>query len=141
MQFPILIELRRSFFLSCLLGLIHLQAFLCIAVLPWPLLVRLLLLLPVGLSLFQALQPPNIFALKLHKRTTTLECRRRGHEWGSCSVLPSSVVFSKLIVLRMRQGESNRVISLALFSDQMDAGSFRALKIWLRWSASGGALS
>lgn len=120
----------------------HLQVFLCIAVLPWSLLVRLLLLLPVGLSLFRALQPPNIFALKFLKRTATLECHHRASsECGACTVMPGSVVFSTLIVLRMRQDESNRVISLALFSDQMSAGEFRALKIWLRWSASGGTLS
>ena len=48
-------------------------------------------------------------------------------------MLPDSVVFNQLIVLRLRIGDTRRVVNLVLLPDSMSAEQFRVLRLWLRW--------
>ena len=134
MQFPIVIGLHRSILLSILLVLMHAVAAACLVVLPWPWLLRGVLLLAVCCSLGYALRSPGIVGLRLAARDR-LECLRANGDHVSATVLADSTVFSRLIVLRLRVGEEARVSSLVLLPDQMPAEQFRVLRLWLRWHA------
>lgn len=141
MSFPIYIELRRSLFLSFLLCLIHLFAILCIIAVPWPTIVRIFLVFPVVVSLLQGLQAFPFDAIRLHRRSSTIDCIKPGGDALSCDVLPGSAVFPGLIVLRIRETERGAVASLVLLPSHMSAGDFRVLKVWLRWYASADPLT
>jgi toxin CptA len=129
-QFPIFIELRRSRFLVFLLLLFHSLAAACALALPW--LLRLALLGLIGLSAWRSLQPSKIVGLRLSERGG-LDCLLTGSERTTALLLPDSVVFNQLIVLRMRIGEARRIVSIPLLPDSMSAEQFRMLRLWLRW--------
>ena len=135
MQFPVSIELHRSFLLSCLLVLFHVLAAGCVAILPWPWFWRSSLLVVAGLSLWIALQPSRILGIRLCGRDAIEGVFSDGHR-EALSVLPDSTVFGKLIVLRFRVGEKRRACHLALLPDQMTTEQFRVLRLWLRWQAN-----
>lgn len=63
-------------------------------------------------------------------------CIAAGGDPVPATVLPGSTVFGRLIVLRVRMGESGDVTSLPLLPDSMSAKEFRALSLWLRWQAA-----
>ena len=136
MQFPIPIELHRSFLLSCLLVLFHVLAAGCVVILPWPWLWRSSLLVVAGLSLWIALQPSRILGIRLCGRDAIEGAFSDGHR-EALSVLPDSTVFGKLIVLRFRVGDKRRACHLALLPDQMTIEQFRVLRLWLRWHTNG----
>lgn len=132
MQFPVSIELRRSRFLTLLFFLVHALSVGCLAVLPWPWPLRLLLMALVGASLWRVLQAQAIVGLRIHGRDR-LDCLLAEGRRATVAILPDSTVFHRLIVLRLRIGEETRIRSLTLLPDQMSAEQFRALRLWLRW--------
>ena len=133
-QFPVSIELHHSVFLLFLLILFHVLAAGCVVAVPWSWLLRSALLVLVGFSLWNALRPSRILGLRLCGRDT-LEGILLGGYRETLSVLPSSTVFGRLIVLRLRIGEEQRASNLALLPDQMTREQFRVLRLWLRWHA------
>jgi hypothetical protein len=133
-QFPLFIELHRSSRLSLLLVLLHGAAAACIIVLPWPWILRSVLLVFVGLSLGYALRPSRIHGLRISGRSR-LDCLLADGRRVGTLVLQDSTVFNRLIVLRLRIGEEKRVSKLALLPDHMSADQFRVLRLWLRWHA------
>lgn len=132
MQFPIVIELRRSRLLVVLLVLLHGLAAGCVLALPWPWPLRGLLLIAVGVSLGYVLRPSRILDLRLCA-PDRLDCLLADGNRVALVAQPESTVFSQLIVLRLRLGEAKRVSSLVLLPDQMSAEQFRLLRLWLRW--------
>ena len=134
MQFPISIGLHRSTLLITLLVLLHTVAAGCLVALPWPLILRLLLLALVGLSLACALRPPRVTGLRLAARDR-LECLLADGDRVIATALADSTVFTRLIVLHLRIGQEKRASSLVLLPDQMSAEQFRLLRLWLRWHA------
>ena len=134
MQVPISIELRRSRLLLVLLILAHSLAAGCVLMLPWPALLRAILLLVSGVSLGYTLRPSRITDLRLCA-PDRVDCLLSDGSRLPLDVQPESTAFSQLIVLRLRLGESKRVSSLVLLPDQMSAERFRLLRLWLRWRA------
>ncbi len=132
MQFPVSIELQRSHLLTLLLLLFHALAAGSVIALPWDWLFRSVLLGVVGWSLWHSLYPHIIIGLRISGRDG-LEGRLADGNRVSLTALPESTVFTRLIVLRLRNGEEKRVSSLALLPDQMSAEQFRCLRLWLRW--------
>ncbi|EXI90873.1 MAG: hypothetical protein AW12_01405 [Candidatus Accumulibacter sp. BA-94] len=132
MQFPIHIDLRRSRLLSALTVLFHLLAAGCMLILPWPAALRYLLLPFVAVSAWYALRPSRFLGLRLRKGGELDGLLADG---DSIPVLvhPGTVVFTQLIVLRVRDHDSGRGDSLALLPDSMSAEHFRLLRLWLRW--------
>jgi len=53
----------------------------------------------------------------------------------SVSIASGTVVFSQLVVLRVRKNEQRRPMTLVLLPDSMSAEQFRVLRLWLRWRA------
>ena len=132
MQFPIVIELRRSRLLVFLLVLLHGLAAGCALALPWSWPLRGVLLLAVGVSLGYVLRPSPILDLRLCA-PDRLDCLLADGNRQALELHPDSTVFSQLIVLRLRVGEAKRVSGLVLLPDQMSAEQFRLLRLWLRW--------
>ncbi|WP_300319256.1 protein YgfX [Accumulibacter sp.] len=134
MFFPIDIELRRSRRLLLLIVALHLVAAACLLVLPWPPAPRYLLLSLVAVSAWQALRPSRIAGLRL-LASGELICVLASGERVSAIVRTDTVVFSQLVVLRVRVSETGRGDSLALLPDALSAEQFRMLRLWLRWRA------
>lgn len=132
MQFPVFIELHRSFLLLSSLVLFHALAAACVLVLPWSWYLRGALLVVAGFSLWLALRPSRILAIRLCRRDAIEGFFLDGHR-ETLTVMPDSTVFGRLIVLRLRIGDQRRVCQLALLPDQMIAEQFRVLRLWLRW--------
>ena len=62
-----------------------------------------------------------------------LEINNGVNGWAAANVLPDSVVFPQVVVLRCRfEGERGQR-STVLFADQMPSDDFRRLRLWLRW--------
>ena len=131
-RFQITIELYRSRRLVVLLVLLHALAAGCVVALPWPWLLRALVLLGVGVSLGHAARPSRFRELRLCA-ADRLECLLIDGDRPALEVQPESTVFSQLIVLRLRIGETKRLSSLVLLPDQMSAEHYRLLRLWLRW--------
>jgi hypothetical protein len=135
MQFPIAIALRRSRLLLVLTVVLHGLAAASLAVLPWPLSLRCLLLVIVALSLWRQIwRPSRVVGLCL-AASGELSFQFANGEQAFVRAQPDSVVFSQLLVLRVRDGESGRLETLALLPDSMPSEQFRVLRLWLRWRA------
>ena len=103
--------------------------------LPWPLALRLALIIAVGVSAGQAIRAimsgtAQALCLLDSKR---LELISAAGKRIAVSVLPDSTVFDCLIVLRYREAEEGAAKSLVLLPDQMTSEAFRQLRLWLRW--------
>jgi hypothetical protein len=130
-QFPISIELQRSYLLVALLLIVHAGAAACVIVLPWSWLVRGGVLLVIAASLAHALRPSKITALRLHK--DAIEGVLANGERVALTILPGSTVFLWLVVLRLRSAQDAGIVNLSLLPDQMSTQGFRVLRLWLRW--------
>jgi len=135
MQFPIAIALRRSHVLLVLTVVLHGLAAASLAVLPWPLSLRGLLLVTLASELWRPIRRPSrVVGLRL-AASGELSFQFANGEQAVVRVQPDSVVFSQLLVLRVRDGESGRLQTLALLPDSMPSEQFRELRLWLRWRA------
>jgi hypothetical protein len=135
-QFPLGIELRRSRGLTWLLILLHLLAGGCLWLPPWPAAARWLLLAMVALSGWRALRASQVVGLRLGDRGELVLLSVAG-DCPAVTVLPDTAVFSRLIVLRLREDDDRgRRRSLTLLPDSMPPGQFRLLRLWLRWLAN-----
>lgn len=132
MRFPLHIELRRSRLLSALTVVLHGVAGVCLLFVPWPPALRYLLLLVVVLSAWFVLRGPRFVGLCLLDNHA-LACRLASGEHIPVVVQPDTVVCSRLIVLRVRDGDTGRRCSLTLLPDSLPADQFRLLRLWLRW--------
>jgi hypothetical protein len=137
-QFPVHIELHRSRLLSLSLIVFHAIAATCVMVLPWHWALQFLLGTLLGASLWYALRPPEIVALRLSERAG-LDCILSGGDRISVQIFPDSTAFSQLLVLRLRFGDTRRVKNLVLLPDSISSEQFRVLRLWLRWQTSEGA--
>lgn len=139
MQFPINIELRRSRLLALLLVSAHTLAFFSILVLAWPWAPgwKAPLFLAIAFSLFRSLAADRVTHLRLLDKGA-LHWAEKDGEWRSAEVLPGTTVFAGLVVLRFSPAGGGSVISLTLLPDSMEAESFRALRVCLRWSTKRG---
>ena len=137
MQFPLVIELRRSRLRVFLLVLSHGTAVVACWLLPWPLAWRGVVLLLVALSLLRALRPERIVGLRL-AAPDRLACRLADGRLVGATVQAESSVFTRLIVLRLRldeEGRPGRPCALVIVPDQLEAQQFRRLRVCLRWRA------
>lgn len=132
MQFPYLIELRRSRLFSLLLVFVHTIAACCIGILPWPVLLRSAFVILVGLSLRKTMRPSNIHGLRIPAPDKLEGVLIEGAR-EVLTILPDSTVFGQLIVLRLRIGDAKQLNQLVLLPDQMSTDQFRVLRLWLRW--------
>jgi hypothetical protein len=130
--FPIHIELRRSRFLTFLLCFSHTLAATSVLVLPWPWALRSALITLLGVSLWRVLRRSEICALRLSERGE-VDCWLLNGARVAASVGGDSTVFSRLIVLRLRLDENERMQNLVLLSDSLSAEQFRLLCLFLRW--------
>lgn len=134
--FPIHIELRRSRFLTFLLCFFHTLAAISVLVLPWSWVLRFVLIVLLGVSLWRALRRSSICALRLSERGA-VDCLLTDGARIAASVCGDSTVFSRMIVLRLRLDESGRTENLVLLSDSLSAEQFRLLRLFLRWRVAG----
>ncbi|GHU33323.1 hypothetical protein AGMMS50256_25040 [Betaproteobacteria bacterium] len=136
MQFPVFIELRRrSYFLIGSVCVMHCAAAVAFLFMPWPLPLRIALLIALAVSLLYALRPSRIVSLRFHGNGV-LECALSNGTRLPASLLSDTTVFSWLVVLRLRvEGEKGK-ISLPLFPDHMSREEFRLLRLCLRWGVN-----
>lgn len=143
-EFPVTIELRASRRLALLLAFVHIVSVASILSLPLDWFLRAPVLACILLSaVFRTVkQRRPLRALLLSKKSLAF-VPENGGEQQFLEVLPDSVVFRSLIVLRLRnQGQdAGKAFSLVLLPDQMPPERFRLLRIWLRWQVSSGAVS
>lgn len=135
MRLPIRIALRPSRLLVGLLGGLHVLAAISVAILPWPLWLRAALLAGVVFSLWRSLPPSRVSGLRLGERGQ-LTLLYPQAEPLPVRVCPDTTVFNQLIVLRVREDDSDRVLSIPLLPDSMSGEEFRRLRLWLRWQIS-----
>lgn len=130
MRLPIRIALRRSGILVGVLCGVHALSAVSVAILPWPWWLQLAALTVILVSLRRSLAPSRLIGLRLgeHGQLALLYPQADPVEVSLC---PDTTVFSRLIVLRVR--DHAKVISQPLFPDSMSADEFRRLRLWLRW--------
>jgi toxin CptA len=114
--------------------LLHLLAAGCVWLLPWPAGVRYPLLALLALSAWQTQQPSQVLGLRLTAGGEMAVLDLAG-DWLPMTIQPGTAVFRQLIVLRLRDDDQGRLISLALLPDSMPAEQFRRLRLALRWLA------
>lgn len=135
MQFPFLIDLRRSYYFIVPLVLLHLLAAACLAAMDWPWTFRGTLILFVALSAWRVLRTDKITGFCLHKNGQLDSVSVDGVRIES-DVLQGTTVFSQMIVLRLRLTGEKRATSLTLLPCHMTSEQFRRLRLWLKWRST-----
>lgn len=133
MQFPVLIELRRSTVYQVLLAAVHAAAAFSLLYLPLGWFWRVLALVLVFASAMAAWRASDIVGLQLS--ATELRVRTSSGLLVAASLRPGCAVFSWLAVLRFDCDGQAKSRSLILFPDSFSGDDFRLLRLWLRWSA------
>lgn len=135
MRLPRLIPLRRSRRLSFFLVALHALALLSFCLLfSWAWLAGSVATSVLLVSLFYCLRDSTITALRLG-RHGDIFCLFADGSRAQVAVMPSTIVFSGLIVLRL-YGDGGATV-LSLLSDNfVAAADFRVLKVWLRSRAA-----
>ncbi|MDR0578225.1 MAG: hypothetical protein LBI87_12025 [Candidatus Accumulibacter sp.] len=134
MRFPVFIGLRRSKLLAGALCAMHGAAACVFLRMPWPPPARIGLLAILAVSLWRALRPPRVTALRL-RENGALECLLPDGTDRPAHPLPDTAVFPCLVVLRLEIEGEKGTLSLPLFPDHMPREEFRLLRLWLRWNA------
>ena len=126
------VNVRPSRTLAGAVAALHLLAGAAIlaAALDWP--YRAALLCTVAASLVLSLR---------RRQGAVLRCQddgglaiRRGDDWAPVRLLPDTLVWPWLAVLRYRIDE-RRATTLAVLPDSLEKDDFRRLRVWLRWGA------
>ena len=81
-------------------------------------------------SAFARSRPPKELRLVSEDR---LEVGGGSNDRSAANILPDSVVFPWVVVLRYRVEGLRRATNVVLFPDQMANDDFRRLSLWLRW--------
>ena len=137
MQFPVFIELRRSFIYSFVTCCMHGVAAVCLLAVPLDWFWHLILLSPIAGSLWFSLRPGRYTSLRLVVGEELAFLDVDGARVGA-ELLPESTVFTWLVVLRFKIEGQRKTHALTLLPDPMSRDEFRTLRLWLRWSAMSG---
>lgn len=149
-QGQLLIRLRSSRSLLVFLFGLHLLAALSVWLPSWPVWMALLFDAVVAASLWRSTRSTNVSLLRLEGDGRVSLADAAGH-WQSYAVAADSAVLPFLVVLRLRPSAASpeeaagaapfscrggAVRNLVLPPDALvEAGQFRALRVWLRWRA------
>jgi len=142
-HFPVLLPVRASPRLRALSAFIHLSAFGAALLLPWPLLLRLLLVAALAVSFFQSWRAPELREIHLGEEGD-LSCRFADGRSASAVLLPGTRLFSfgVLLAARCEDPAENpatppRVCRVPLLADSLPPEGLRQLRLWLRWKYAG----
>ena len=134
MQFPIIIELRRSVRFALVNIAFHSVAFISACAVSCPWLLRSSLVLLIFYSGWKAFTPSAITQLRI-LGSDRLDGVLRDEAHVKLRVCPQSTVYRHMVLLRFWMGDERKVTSLVLFPDQMPEEQFRQLRLWLRAQA------
>lgn len=135
MRFPVLLEIRRSVRFVLLLSLAHLSALWAVWLTPLAWQLRVLLVLLVLSSAWQASRTPDLTSLRLLSSSRIEGVLASGVAFP-LTVSPRSVVFPQFVLLRYYLDGDSKLESQVFFPDHMDDGRFHVLSLWLRAQAS-----
>lgn len=138
------LSLKPSRQLAAGLTLGHLAAAGCVAIVPIPLWLKLLLGVMLAASLMQSLmreawriRPSSIVELQCEREGGVLVKTRSGKEL-TARVLGSSFVASYLTIVLLKPAASRRVRALVILPDAAEPALFRQLRVWLKWRVGRG---
>ncbi len=134
------LSLRRSVYLAWLLVMAHAGA----VALLWPLALPLWVKAAIGLAVIASLvfflghaallrTPQAVIAVEIKEDGSITLQTRRG-EWHECRLSGDSYVSPWLTLLVLRQENRLTPRYVAIMPDNVDAGDFRRLRVWLRWA-------
>jgi len=134
------IVIRRSRRLTWLLILTHAGA----VALLWPLVMALWIKMVVAVAIIASLAfflnhvallttPEAVIAVEVHEQGKISLQTRRG-EWHECRLSGDSFVSTWLTILVLAQENRRRTRHVVITPDNVDAGDFRRLRVWLRWA-------
>lgn len=137
------IEIGPSRLLALCLAMTHCIAAAVVCVAPIPMAVIAPTIAAIGASLAWTLwsraglrTAESVVAVEL-SAAAPLSYRTRGGGWASGELAGSSFVTPCLTVLNIRPADGSRVKHVLLVRDNVDAGQFRRLRVWLRWAQDG----
>jgi toxin CptA len=134
------IAIRRSGRLTWLLTLAHAGA----VALLWPLAMAIWIKAAIAVVVIASLWfflsqvallllPEAVMAVEIHEQGTMALQTRRG-EWHECKLAGASFVSDWLTILVLDQENRRRARYVVITPDNVDAGDFRRLRVWLRWA-------
>jgi toxin CptA len=134
------IAIRRSARLTWLLIVAHAGA----AALLWPLALAIWIKAAIVAAIVASLLfflnqvalltlPEAVIAVEIHEEGTMALQTRRG-EWHECKLSGDSFVSDWLTILVLAQEHRRRARHVVVMPDNVDAGDFRRLRVWLRWA-------
>lgn len=94
--------------------------------------VRLAAALLIALAYWRA--RPELAVLALRCRDDGRLELRAAHGWQEAEILPGSVVWPRYCALRLRTDRRQQMVTV--LPDSLEAGTFRRLRVWLRWRAA-----
>ncbi len=74
-----------------------------------------------------------VIAVEIHEQGAMSLQTRRG-EWHECKLSGDSFVSDWLTILVLAQENRRRARHVVITPDNVDAGDFRRLRVWLRWA-------
>lgn len=136
---------RLAIFSSpCLAGalsVLHVAAGALAAVMPVPIVWKVIFIVAVLCSLIHCLRhevllraPGAIVSVNI-TREGRVFCRTRRGDWLDCELLPSTFVSHRLTILNLKVRETQRTRHIVLCGDNVEPADFRRLRAWLRWAA------
>lgn len=138
------LSLKSSRRLAAGLTLGHLAAVGCVAIVPIPLWLKLLLGVMLAASLMQSLmreawriRPSSIVELQCEREGGVLFITRGGKA-SEARVLGSSFVASYLTIVLLKPAASRRVRAVVILPDALEPELFRQLRVWLKWRVGRG---
>jgi len=138
------LPLKSSRYLTAGLTLGHLAAIRCVAIVPIPLWLKLLLGVLLAASLVQSLtreawriRSSSIIELQCEREGGALFKTRSGNEC-EVRVLGSSFVASYLTIVLLKPNASRRVRAVVILPDALEPELFRQLRVWLKWRVGRG---
>jgi len=138
------LPLKSSRYLTAGLTLGHLAAIGCVAIVPIPLWLKLLLGVLLAASLVQSLtreawriRSSSIIELQCEREGGALFKTRSGNEY-EVRVLGSSFVASYLTIVLLKPNTSRRIRAVVILPDALEPELFRQLRVWLKWRVGRG---
>lgn len=127
------LEMKTSPWLKWFMVCVHVAAGLAalLAGLTWPW--RAILLLGIGLSLWRAWPRAGLRTLRLSADGQL--AIGIGDAWSSSFLLPDSLVWPWLVIVRHRPASGKRTATMIFLPGSLAPDDFRRLRVWLRWRA------